>query len=268
MKLDESLQGVDRDLAIRRVQSGPLLVADLLVRIVSVTLALAALYALAGLVPAARMFFERHTLLFIPIAVFMALPFVLWLDRSKALEAWTASFATRFVDARNRRRVQALQASGAIILHPDLVWIGSRVDIAPGAQISGPAVIEDDVTISGTSRIGPHAKLWKGVALKGACVLDEGVVIRADATVTDSVLGKDVRVLQGATVTGCSIGDGGRVWTVRPVFHVTLLAGEVIEDLPDGSRVHVRSLMGAPEPAKPAAEVDAAATSDQARCKA
>lgn len=251
MELDYALQGVDRAVAIGRKQRLILSMINLPSCIVFSQLLFKVLLVLSSLLPDGTAFFLKHPLWFALVACLMSLPLSLWITRSKALEDWTTALATVLIDLRNRRRVEALKESGVIIRRPELVWIGTNVSIAPGAQLCGPAVIEDRVSISSSTRIGPHARLWGGTVLKGACVLDEEVSICGNATVTDSLLGKDVRVTDGASVTGCTVGDGGRIWTKRPIANQILAAGEVIEDLPDASGTRVRTLADEPPPTEP-----------------
>jgi NDP-sugar pyrophosphorylase family protein len=74
------------------------------------------------------------------------------------------------------------------------VWIGSAARVGPGVTIVGPSVIGDSVTIAPNARI-ERSILWGGAT------------IGADATIRDSIVGKDYYVEDGTNLESAVVAN-------------------------------------------------------------
>ncbi|MBN2720017.1 MAG: bifunctional UDP-N-acetylglucosamine diphosphorylase/glucosamine-1-phosphate N-acetyltransferase GlmU [Proteobacteria bacterium] len=93
----------------------------------------------------------------------------------------------------NANNIQRLMDSGVRIVDPDNTWIDDSVSIEPDA------VIHPMTFLRGTTRIG------------------SGTVIEPGAVVTDSVIGRNARILPYCVISGSEVGDGA---SVGPFSHM------------------------------------------------
>lgn len=93
----------------------------------------------------------------------------------------------------NANNIQRLMDSGVRIVDPDNTWIDDSVSIEPDA------VIHPMTFLRGATRIG------------------SGTVIEPGAVVTDSVIGRNARILPYCVISGSEVGDGA---SVGPFSHM------------------------------------------------
>lgn len=95
------------------------------------------------------------------------------------------------------------------------IWVGSGVDIAPGAELTGPLLL------------GPGTYLGSGARIEGPAVIGREVVIGGQATIKRSVIGDHCYIGRLAEVRGAVLGRGVRLHNRSSVYDGAVLADEV-----------------------------------------
>jgi len=100
--------------------------------------------------------------------------------------------------AASRDLVLGIATSPAVALEPSSAWV------APGARVSGTAIV------NGGSVVAEDVRVAEGAVVSGS-VLMAGAVVGAGAVVSDSVVGPGAVVGAGAVLRAVTVGDDGRV---------------------------------------------------------
>ncbi len=189
-----------------------------------------AMFALAGQVPGGKERLEQHILWITLFPSLLGSFFLMTFSSWRRLQTWTLGRATRLVDARNRARVERLQAAGVTVIHPETVWVSDGATVAPGAHITGPALISSRVELSAQTRLGRGTFLEEGAVLSGACTVGDDVYIGSSASIANCTIGDEVRVITDEALENCVIGSNARILTAARLSGQTVAPGQVIRD--------------------------------------
>ncbi len=96
---------------------------------------------------------------------------------------------------------------------PNLVMTDGAARIGQRAQITGPALIERDVTIEDEAKIGQYCVIKRNAQVLSGAVLErstvmERVSIGRNCTITDSVIGQSAVLHGNITMNGSIVGPG------------------------------------------------------------
>jgi NDP-sugar pyrophosphorylase family protein len=112
-----------------------------------------------------------------------------------------------------------LQDTGTVPAYRQANWdvIEGRVGPSEAAVSSDARVSPGASLVGGRNVLGPDVIIEDGARLEG-CILWDGCRVGADASLTDAILGRGVRIGEGATIgagailaDGASVGMGARV---------------------------------------------------------
>jgi NDP-sugar pyrophosphorylase family protein len=98
------------------------------------------------------------------------------------------------------------------------VWMGEGTEVAPGAILTGPAVLGLGVRLATRARVDPFS------VLGDRCIVEAGGVVEA------SVLWEEVQVGVGASLRNCVVGAGCRIGAHCRVEPGVVVGGGVIPD--------------------------------------
>jgi NDP-sugar pyrophosphorylase family protein len=91
--------------------------------------------------------------------------------------------------------------------------VSPRAMIAPGATVTGPCFIDEDVVVEARARVGPHAVIGRQTRIETGATVENAVLwsgcqIGQDVSLKDALLGRHCRVGRGARLTaGTVLGD-------------------------------------------------------------
>lgn len=88
--------------------------------------------------------------------------------------------------------------------HAD-VWLGRNTNIHPSANIKGPVLLDDKVTVEAHATVGPYAVIGKNSVLSQHCTIEHSVIlshttIKADEPISHSIVENNARI--------CDIASG------------------------------------------------------------
>ncbi len=125
--------------------------------------------------------------------------------------------------------LRAIDTSNQIILAGD-------AQVHPGAQLIGPALIEEGAVIEEGARIGPYSVVKKNAQVSGGTIIERSVVLERarigrECNVFDSAIGQSALLWENVTARGSIVGpgsvigdranllEGSRIW---PNVHVAV----------------------------------------------
>ena len=97
--------------------------------------------------------------------------------------------------------------------HPPLFAVGNNVLVGEQVKITGPSLVEDDVSVGRGSQIGPYAVLKRGTTVGEEVVIEnasifEGAKIGSYDKIRGSIIGEQANLAERVVVDGSIVGPG------------------------------------------------------------